>query len=197
MASGPAEICNMALSALGQSIEIASITENSPEARACNRFYEKALKRTLRDFQWPFATKFAALALDEEDPTTEWAYAYDLPSDCVQPRRILSGIRNDNRQSKIPFRIVGEQIYTDMVDAELEYTRYVDNANLFDEDFKEALALRLAFLIAPRILGGDPQRIGELAYKKYLFAISEATANARNEEQPEEPPEAESIRGRD
>ena len=48
-------ICNMALSHLGQSKPISSITERSAAARACNRFYDTALEEVLRDFAWPFA----------------------------------------------------------------------------------------------------------------------------------------------
>lgn len=195
---GPADICNLALSHLGQSVEIADFeNEKSAEARACRRFYEKALKTTLRDFAWPFAGAFATLQLVEEDPTTEWRYSYSIPNDCLQFRRILSGSRNDTRQSKVEYRRVGDEIYTNAQSAVGEYTVYVSDTSKFDEDFREALSFRIAFLIAPRITGGDPMKLGERALKLYMLAISTARANARNEEQPAEPPEAESIRGRD
>src|SRR5688572_11149621 len=100
------EIANLALSHLGVGKEIANLeTERSQEAVACRRFYDTARDATLRDFSWPFATKIAVLGLIEADPNDEWDYSYRYPSDCLQLRRILSGVRNDTRDSRVPFKL--------------------------------------------------------------------------------------------
>src|SRR3990172_6032289 len=121
------DICNMALSHLGNSKEIAILaTEKSEEAAACRRFYETARDTVLRDFAWPFATRILSLGLVEEDPNDEWAYAYRYPTDCLLLRRLLSGLRHDNRQSRAPYRVArdddGLVIYTDLAEAQMEYT---------------------------------------------------------------------------
>lgn len=197
-----APICNMALSHLGQDVEIADVeNENTPQARAMRRFYATALKQTLRDFNWPFATKTVALELVEENPTSEWAYAYHYPSDCVQFRRILSGIRNDNAQSEVPFRVAygsaSAVIYTDAKEAEGEYTVLVDDPSRFPDDFTQALSMRLAAYVAPRIGGPQAIKLREAILALYFHELGGSRANAMNEEQAEEEPEAESIRGRD
>jgi len=176
-------------------------TERSQEASACRRFYDITLEQVLRDFEWPFATKFQALGLIEEDPTTEWQYSYQYPSDCLMARRILSGIRNDDRQSQVPYRLVNNGntpiIYTDQEDAELEYTVRATDPQVYPPDFTLALSFLLAYYIAPRITGGDPFKRGEAARAEYLASISSAKASAENEEQQEEQPDSEFMRVRD
>jgi len=196
------EIANIALSHLGVGKEIANLeTENSQEANAMRRFYDISREQVLRDFNWPFATKEIALGLVESNPTTEWTYSYRYPSDSLKLRRIFSGIRNDTRQSRVPFKIVrdtvGRLIYTDAVDAFMEYTYAEVDASRFTPDFVQALACRMASYAAPRLTSGDPFKLGERAYKLYVYEITKAQATAANETQDEEKPDAEWTSARD
>lgn len=196
------EIANLALSHLGVGKEIANIeTENSQEANACRRYYDVARETTLRDFNWPFTTKETALTLVSQNPTEEWAYSYRYPTDCLKLRRILSSIRNDTRQTRIPYKIVrdnaGKLVYTDQINAAMEYTYDETDASRFDSDFVMALSLRLAAYMAPRLTSGDPFKMGERAIRLYSVEISKAQASAANEQQDEEKPDAEWINARD
>lgn len=194
-------IFNLALSHLSHAKAVASDTEISEEAAACRRFYDQALEEVLRDFPWPFATKLAALGLVETDPNDEWGYSYQVPSDCLLFRRILSGTRNDSRQSRVPYRIAygtsGAVIFTDAEDAQGEYTVRVTDTARFAPDFVQALALLLAAYIAPTVTGGDPFKLGQRALQLYQYTLTKAQANAANEEQAEQEPEAETIRARE
>lgn len=195
--SSTTEICNLALSHLGIGKEIASLTEGSEEAAACNRFYAISLRIVLSKFAWPFATRFVALGLVEEDPTSEWAYSYRYPSDALSIRRILSGARTDSRASRVAYRIASDAtgllIYTDYEDAEVEYTVDITNAASFPDDFAEALSYRMAASMAPRLTGGDPFGLGAKAEVKYKASIASAAGSSFNEEQPDLPPESEFI----
>lgn len=194
-------ICNMALGAVGVGDQIANLdTERSAEARACRLFYEDTLKELLRLFPWPFAKKTAALALVEEDPNDEWAYSYRYPVDCVMPRRILSGVRTDTRATRVPTSIdsddSGQLILCDRAEAELEYTRFVDNPQVFPGDFVSAFAYLLAIRIAPLVTAGDPFGIMQKAQRLHDMYLLKAQANAANEEQPDVEPDPETISGR-
>lgn len=199
--SASVEIANFALSHLGIGKEISSFDEKSAEASACDRFYDVALEAVLRDFAWPFATKIDALALVEEDPNDEWSFSYRYPSDCLHVRRILSGTRNDTRQSRVPYRIIqddeGLLILTDLGEAEMEYTLRADDPVRYPPDFKMAFSFRLAAYIAPRITSGDRSKMREQMLQLYAYEISAAKATAGNEEQPDELPDSEFIRARD
>lgn len=188
----------MALGHLGVKTTIADLeTERSAEANACRTFYDDALDMTLRDAAWPFSTKMAALALVEEDPNDEWGFSYRYPTDCVELRRLLSGQRNDQRQTRAPYRIIaddeGQLVLCDIEDAEFEYTYRNTDVAKYPSDFTIAFSLRLAALIAPKVTAGDPFKMAEKAIRAYEAAVSRATANSGNEEQPEEPPESEYI----
>lgn len=197
MAESSVEICNLAISHLGSSKEITSLTERSNEAAACSRFYETALKATLRDFPWPFATRFAALALVEEDPNDEWAYSYRYPSGCLKFRRILSGSRTDTNSTRVPYKIAsddsGKLVYCDTEDAECEYTVYIDDPTLYPDDFVIAFSLKLSTFIAPRITGADPFKMGERAMGRYFMEIGAARSTAINEQQDDVEPDSELI----
>jgi hypothetical protein len=196
------EIANLALSHLGIGKEISNIdTERSDEANASRRFYQICRDTVLRDFKWPFATKVAELALVEEDPTTEWAYSYTYPTDCLMARRILSGVRNDSRQSRVPYTIsygtASKVIFTDIENAELEYTVKVTDSQRFPDDFVLALSYKLAAVMAPRLTSGDPFKLGVLAANAYDRFIKIAAANSYNEEQQDEVVESEFVRYRE
>lgn len=194
------QICNMALGHLGIGKQIASLTEKSAEAAACNRFYEQSRDEVLRDFPWPFATKILALGLIEEDPNDEWDFSYRYPSDCMNFRRILSGTRNDSRQTRVSYRLAndvsGRLIYTDEEDAVGEYTEHVTDTALFPPDFVSTVSMILAAYIAPGLTAGDPFKMGERAIKLYEYQRNKAQGNATNEEQNEEQPDSEFIRER-
>ena len=195
-------IANLALGHLGISDEISNIdTDRSAEGLACKRFFTTARDIMLRDFRSHFATTFATLSLVEENPNDEWAYSYRYPSDCLFFKRILSGIRNDTRETRIPHKIasdsVGRLIFTDKSSAECEYTRIADNPLLWPDDVILAVSYLLASFIAPRLNRGDGLKLGDRAYELYQIAKSNADSNADAEEQQEEPPEAESIRARE
>lgn len=89
------EICNRALSNIGNNRSINSLEEASKEAGQCSLYYESIRDAVLADFDWNFATKNIALA-DTNNPPQDWDYAYTYPTDCLRiieiplPRRTVS-----------------------------------------------------------------------------------------------------------
>lgn len=195
------EICNFALSHLGVGKSIANLdTERSEESNVCRLFFETARDATLRDFAFPFATKIAALALVEEEPNTDYGYSYQVPTDCLKIHRILSGTRNDTRQSRVHYKLsygdAGTVVLTDAESAVIEYTVQVTDTARFTPDFILCLSFRLAAYISSRITGGDPFKVGDRALRAYEMELNKAKLSAINEEQDEEVPESEFIRDR-
>lgn len=202
MATSSTQIANFAIGHIGIAKQIANLeSDTSREALACRLFYTTALEKVLGDFNWPFATKFISLGLVEENPIREWAYSYRYPSDCLNLRRILSGVRNDNRQSIIPFRVgqddTGALIYTDAEDAEMEYTVRVTDTARFSPNFSIALSYLLASYIVPMIVGSDRFKMIPGLLQLYDAELRNAQAGALNEQQDEQLPESEFIRARD
>jgi hypothetical protein len=190
------EIANMALSHIRIASEVSDLTtERSQEANTINRFWDVAREKILRKHDWPFATKFVALGLVSEDPTDEWRYSYQYPSDCLLIRRILSGARNDSRNSRESYKIVkgasGREIYTDREDAEIEYTVDETDMNQWPADLVLAMSYYLASLIAAPLTAGDPLKLGMQALALYNEHINEAVREAFGEEQPDREPPSE------
>jgi hypothetical protein len=198
------EIANLALSHLGIGKEIADLdNEKSQEAVTMRRFYDQTRDAVLRDFPWPFATRYATLALVADPPTetTEWDFSYRYPTDCLMVRRMQTEIRVDTNQSRIVFKLgrddEGQLIYTDESEAKIEYTFREEDPQRYPADFQLAMSLRLAHYAAPRLTGGDPFKLGMRAVQLYLQEISMAQASAGNEAVPDQLPDAEAIRARE
>ncbi len=201
MNTSETDLANLMLFHLGHAKRIGDLeTERSAEANAIRTIYRMALDATLRDFHWPFATKFQALGLVEANPTDEWDYSYQYPSDCLDLRRLLSGFRSDSRDSEVKYRIVTDGnntlVYTNQADAQAEFTIRITDTLRYPPDFITAFTLRGAALVAPSITSGDPFKMGTRAIQMYQAEISRAQANARNEFKPDLPPESDFIRAR-
>lgn len=211
MPSTKLDIWNVAISHLGEAIEVGDAEENSAAARACRRFYDVCREKALRDARWPFAKKYTLLAsVTNAVPSSEFLYSYRYPVDALAIRRILNGSwRVETRQSRVPFRIAGDDngrlILCDVQAIAntdptlsvpwLEYTANVQDATVFSSDFVDALALLLANRIGPRV-AGDKSKLRADAFGLYEKEIIRARINALNEEAPDEEPSSEFERAR-
>jgi hypothetical protein len=197
-------IANLALRHVGVSRTIANLdaaTDRSAQAQAVRDFFDIAVDEVLRDFDWPFARRMSdasGLALVADDPTTEWAYSYRLPDDCLAIRRMLngSGVRVDTVGFRTPWTLgsdaTGLLLYTDYASTSADalrvvYTARVTDFSLWPADAVQSLSLLLGGYIAPSITEGDELKMGERALSKYQWRIVSARVNAANEEQRDEP----------
>jgi hypothetical protein len=150
-------ICNLALSNLGKG-NIATLTELSAEAKACNQFYETTRDTVLQSFHWSFAGKTASLAQVTNDKPGQWQYAYSKPSDCLSIRWIRlqysadlsSGLDLDTASPELdlPYEIEGETIYTNTEKAMLRYTARLTDPTKFSPLFVVALSWNLSGWLA-------------------------------------------------
>jgi len=171
-------ICNYALSYLGER-NINSLNESIKPATLCNTLYDVARQATLRDHRWSFATKQVDLALTT-DTVTGWNYVYQYPNDALYATKIYSGA-----DEHIEYRVqtnsnkTRKYIVSNQEDAVLIYVADVDNENLFDSLFVEALSYKLASLIAVP-LKGDTKLQQEMK-NSYLGMINKAKSSDSNE----------------
>ncbi|NIJ34336.1 hypothetical protein [Sphingomonas oligoaromativorans] len=83
MAAAPSQtrIVNRALSLLGTAQRIASITDNTPLAKAALAVWDDARDGCLAEHPWNFAIGRAQLAASADAPTFGYDFAYALPAD--------------------------------------------------------------------------------------------------------------------
>ena len=177
-------ICNMALGEL-RAQPIADIVEQSLEARECARYYPQCLAVLLERHDWSFATKIASLALLYTNPRIdEWLYAYGLPADFADVKRVLPSLTASNypfcvpRNATVPYIIEAGVLYTSVENARLEYSPSAIPDARMTAMFIEALTIALAAKLAVPIRDSRETK-GELLKQAEVMA-QRAIADDRN-----------------
>jgi hypothetical protein len=182
------DICNEALSHLGDSATVSSIDppEGSAQAEHCARFYPSCLATLLEMHPWAFATRRAPLA-QVANPSTTWAYAYSQPSGCINILAVLAADAADDYSAPgssavqsydSPYRLnannggaytpqdfspetndAGDDIIlSNQANAVLRFTVLMTDTAKFTPMFRETLAWMLASKLAGPVLKGDTGR---------------------------------------
>lgn len=174
-------IANIALTRIGIGKQIANIaTDQTREAVAIRLVYNDAIQETLRDFAWPFATRYVQLAVLDGGvrPNSDWLYKYRQPSDCLFERRLVVNRTDVGDPAPSPFLCssddTGGLIFANLANAVLEYTARPKCPHTRGEPlFREAAAWKLAELIAPSL--SRMTNSVELCQKGYAEAIAKAS----------------------
>ncbi len=146
------DIANMALTKLGTRATIASLTENSTEARVINTWYATVRDDLIRSIDWNFARVYQTLAL-QGTPPARWAYSYAYPSDCVKFWRIDMGITtwfpgDPNTIFEVGSDGTNRMIWTNQETAVGVYSQRVTDPNRMDPEFVTAFVACLAAAVA-------------------------------------------------
>lgn len=185
----PTDICNMALAYIAKG-RIASMDEQSEQARQCKLFYETTKKDLLRNYTWGFAKRVSKLAeLTQAEESPYWLYIYSYPQKCVAVRKIfdketgkqvLAGQQEEWDLYMASDNVLG--IGCNIPKAYLEYTYDVDDANLFSADFVDAFSHMLAFQICVQLTGnsGLQQTQYQLAHAALMRAKYTTAAEKHN-----------------
>ena len=143
-------ICNSALSKIGVTQAITSLTEGTKNANACNEQYEKLRDDALRGHVWNFAVQRVKLAQSSTVPAFGYDHQYPLPADWL---RTVSVHDNNAGTGALDYRLEteggdGRVIVTSADEVYLRYVSRVTDPNRMTADFREALALKLAAELA-------------------------------------------------
>lgn len=171
MATSRLSICNLGLVQVPAEA-IASVNEQSLEARECARVYDQSYKMLLEAHEWDFNIWRDALAALTNDRTAEWLYAYAVPVGMASPLRVIPNIAAvagayvplaGQRLSPvwnpygpnpyaIDFIIVGTTLYTNEPDAILEYSKGTVDEGRLTAMFVDAFALDISSRVVMPIL---------------------------------------------
>lgn len=132
------QICNLALLKIGD-ITITSLTDDTKSARVCNQIFEPIRDAVLREHHWNFAIKREELGLMTSSPAFEYSNQFQLPSDCLKVIEV-----EDHYEHKIE----GGKLLTNESSIFLKYIARIEDPNLYDSLFIEALSARLAAELA-------------------------------------------------
>ncbi len=190
------EVANMALALINEPAKVFSLdplVDQSAQAAECGKFIKVARDEILESHSWAFATKLAALTATTLDANrSEWAFAYLLPTDMLNPLEVvlpgttsasttevtplwrspLAQLVPIGAQTGNPFVIERDEsdqlvLFCNVENALLRYNRRITPAIELPMKFKLAWARKLASLIAGQFVkeGGSAlsQRLEALA----------------------------------
>ena len=173
------DICNLALSRLGESPIAALDPNGSLPARLCYMHYHPVRREVLCAHRWSFATVLTTLTSSEEpvgDDTHQLRHS--LPPDCL---RVL-GV---NRRS---WTLRGRAVYTPSPSIRVLYIADVEDTSLLEPLFVEALVLRLAWKLCIPLINSTTARqaLGEEYQRVALPTAAHFTAvqNMSNDSHP-------------
>lgn len=174
------DLCNLALQRLGAK-SITSLTDDSTNARECNRAYAHARDSELRSHPWSFARKRAELAASSTAPAFEYANAFPLPSDFL---RLMSNNGRLGMTNQDDLQIEGGNVLTnDSAPLPITYIAQITDPEAFDQLFADLLVARLARDLAEKITQSNTKiQAAQTLYK-------EARAEARRINAFERPPQ--------
>lgn len=153
------DICNLALSYLGQRGDITAIdgSDTTANAQTMTTYYPIARRTLLAEHPWSFATKRSGVLADTTSDTETWAYRYAVPSDMIEPIALLyDGARDDDKSE---FVIEGDYIYSNAADVTLRYIYDQTDVTRWSMPFVEAVARKLAAMTAGTIVRGIDPRV--------------------------------------
>ena len=142
MATSVVEICNAALSLVGEKqITNATLSSDTEAERQCSLIYPIIKDRLLRAHPWNFAESRTQLASLTATPDFEFTYYYKLPSNCIRALRLYGTDENFRAES-------GGKLATDASPCKLIYTAKIEDVSTFDSGFTYALIYALAAHLA-------------------------------------------------
>ncbi len=142
------EIINLGLIALGEPT-ITSPSQENKWADVASRVYEIARDKVLADHPWNFAMKRAVLAqVPLEAPPFEFAFSYQLPTDCLRVRYTEDQWYNRQSGNYLPYKVRGRFLETDHSECKISYTVRVTEEGYFSPGFVVAFGYYLAYMMA-------------------------------------------------
>lgn len=142
------DICNIALSKLGES-PIPSIDANGcPAARMCYMHYHPVRREVLCACRWSFAQKSVTISSAAEDESGLHSLPHTLPPDCL---RVLA-VNSPN------WTLRGRSVFCPQSVIRLLYIADLEDTEMFEPLFVEALATRLACKLSIPLLSSTTAR---------------------------------------
>ena len=147
MAISKTDICNNAIGRIGAQRIMDIDDQASKSARICKNAYELSLRELLRMAPWNFAKDRVQLAELTTPPVFGWAKQFQLPTDYIRLVKFNDIGASQDEPSQF-FEIEGKKLLTNEDTARIEYIKFVDDPNIYDSLFSEALVVLLASKIA-------------------------------------------------
>jgi hypothetical protein len=176
------EIANLALTRMNESM-IDAFTDDTYVAGLIRLFFKPVADEVTMEEDWQFARTRAALVEDEvSDNLTDYEYIYDLPDDCLMPRGLTSESQYEIELGKLytddnddPVLVYTCEIVANETDFESGFDIPAMQITDLPVTFCQALALRLASQIAPKIT--DNYSLASALGREYMIMLEKSRSH--------------------
>jgi hypothetical protein len=160
------QIANLAASHIGTDARMVSPQDDRTYPRAVAAVWDEQRRATIRDGEWNFAAARAQLPALSEVVSYPFTVAYQMPAEAL---RLLEVLNDDARSS---YKLEGRQILCDTLPPlYIRYAQDITDETLWDEQFCDAFAARLAWTLGHKIAGSAyDMTSGYALYKDKLNA---------------------------
>lgn len=170
-------IINRALSTLGAE-PIVNLSDDTPQAKIANRYYDESRKSVLSECLWNFAT--ARVNLNQSTFPLAWTtngmdYVYQLPTGII---RIF-----ETSSPTAQWKIEGDKLITDANQIGIKYVFDLKDTNAFSASFVDAFADKLSADMCYAILNSNSEA-SRLLEKYEGQTLPKATAENAQEGTP-------------
>ncbi len=173
------QIYNLALMSIGAA-PLVTVADVSVQADVVRAWYPFCRDSLLRAHPWNFAEKRTTLTpVVGTTPTMDYAYFFDLPSDCLKLRRLADELVDE------PYKVEGRRIACDEASISILYTYRLTDTTYFDPIFVECLVAYIAWKIAYPIK--QSTALSKLKEEEFRNALSMATGIDAQEGTPDVP----------
>ena len=148
MAVSEVDICNMGLLEVGAKPKIASLTEDSDNARLCNQFYAPVRDAVLRGHLWNCAIHRTTVTALVDAPDSDYDHQYQLPTNPYCLRLLQVG---DSDHQPTIWRVEGRKFLTNEDSPPIVYIKRITDTNEFDPLLVDAISIRLAIKFATSV----------------------------------------------
>ena len=168
------DICNLALGRVGES-RIASLADDTKQARACNASYEHVRDEVLRSHPWNSVIARASLAKLATSPPFGYDDEYQLPADCLRVVEVYD--------TRLPWVVEGRKLLSDEGSPlSVRYVRRETDPNQYDPMLVSAIAARLAIELCEELTQSNTKR--ERSLVEYERILSRARSADGQEQSP-------------
>jgi hypothetical protein len=180
---GQDQLCNLALYNIGSN-QIVDISDNTPEAQACNIFWIPCLQDVYSEHQWAFANAQVVLDL-LTNVYAGWAYAYQYPNNVARVWDVYNPC-NYKKREELEFdtiydpNISGRVIVSNEPQAICDATYIVPDPLIWDAKFAIAFSERLSAQIAVPLTGDAA--VAQAHLMVYTALIAEAKRIGHSEQ---------------
>lgn len=169
-------IANMALGRLGAN-RIDSFDQGTTEADLCRDNYEQCVRECLEDHGWNFAEDAQALVQDAVAARPDFTYSYQIPTDCIAPRWLMTSDGRDAGPG-YTYRISRRKLCTDLGGAWLVFTYRAP-----EQFFSPLFVAALQHLLAARLAIPLTETEAKAQLEQAFYERTLARARSRNSQQ--------------